>query len=178
MKKFNKKGFTLIELLAVIAILAILLLLVTPNILSMFNSGKENSFVQQAERVLQAANTKYISESLKNNRAYVFSNVSGITGTDDLGLSNNSVSYCVSIDNKGNVTGFSVSDGSYSISKKNDNTYITVDDITAKTKDTNGNDTDKFANLKASGDTGFVAKTGVITAGSNNKAPTCATVQK
>lgn len=64
-EKFNKKGFTLIELLAVIAILAILLLLVTPNILSMFNSGKENSFVQQAERVLQAANTKYISESLK-----------------------------------------------------------------------------------------------------------------
>lgn len=171
MKKFNKKGFTLIELLAVIAILAILLLLVTPNILSMFNSGKENSFVQQAERVLQAANTKYISESLKNNRAYVFSNVSGITGTDDLGLSNNSVSYCVSIDNKGNVTGFSVSDGSYSISKKN----ITVDDITAKTKDTNGNDTDKFANLKANGDSGFVAKNNVIKKGEGNKAPTCAT---
>ena len=164
MKKFNKKGFTLIELLAVIAILAILLLLVTPNILSMFNSGKENSFVQQAERVLQAANTKYISESLKNNRAYVFSNVTGITGADDLGLSNNSVSYCVAIDNKGNVTGFSVSDGSYSISKKN----ITVDDITAKTGDT-------FTNLKANGDPGFVAKNNVIKKGEGNKAPTCAT---
>ena len=170
MKKFNKKGFTLIELLAVIAILAILLLLVTPNILSMFNSGKENSFVQQAERVLQAANTKYISESLKNNRAYVFSNVSGIAGTDDLGLSNNSVSYCVSIDNKGNVTGFSVSDGSYSISKKANGT-ITVDDITAKTGDT-------FTNLKASGDDGFVDKNSVIIAGKEKNAPTCATVTK
>lgn len=166
MKKFNKKGFTLIELLAVIAILAILLLLVTPNILSMFNSGKENSFVQQAERVLQAANTKYISESLKNNRPYVFSNVSGITGIDDLGLSNNSVSYCVSIDNKGNVTGFSVSDGSYSISKEN----ITVDDITAKTND-------KFTNLKANGDPGFVAKNDVIKKGEGKKAPTCASGQ-
>lgn len=177
MKKFNKKGFTLIELLAVIAILAILLLLVTPNILSMFNSGKENSFVQQAERVLQAANTKYISESLKNNRAYVFSNVTKIGDkdiheqVDDLGLSNNSVSYCVAIDNKGNVTGFSVSDGSYSISKKNDSPYITVDDITAKTNDT-------FTNLKANGDTGFVAKNSVITAGEGNNAPTCATVTK
>lgn len=172
MKKFNKKGFTLIELLAVIAILAILLLLVTPNILSMFNSGKENSFVQQAERVLQAANTKYISESLKNNRAYVFSNVTKIgdknieNQVNDLGLSNNSVSYCVSIDNKGNVTGFSVSDGSYSISKKN----ITVDDITAKTNDT-------FTNLKASGDPGFVAKNNVIIAGKENNAPTCASGQ-
>ena len=161
MKKFNKKGFTLIELLAVIAILAILLLLVTPNILSMFNSGKENSFVQQAERVLQAANTKYISESLKNT---------GITGADDLGLSNNSVSYCVAIDNKGNVTGFSVSDGSYSISKKASSTNITVDDITAKTNDT-------FTNLKASGDTGFVAKNNVIKKGEGSSAPTCATVQ-
>lgn len=170
MKKFNKKGFTLIELLAVIAILAILLLLVTPNILSMFNSGKENSFVQQAERVLQAANTKYISESLKNNRAYVFSNVTGMEGTDDLGLSNNSVSYCVAIDNKGNVTGFSVSDGSYSISKKASSTNITVDDITAKTNDT-------FTNLKANGDTGFVAKNNVIKKGEGSSAPTCATVQ-
>lgn len=169
MKKFNKKGFTLIELLAVIAILAILLLLVTPNILSMFNSGKENSFVQQAERVLQAANTKYISESLKENKAYVFSNVTGIDGITDLALSNNSVSYCVAIDNKGNVTGFSVSDGSYSITKSTSSTYITVDDITAK----NG---DSFTNLKASGDTGFVAKNKVITAGASGAAPTCATV--
>lgn len=177
MKKFNKKGFTLIELLAVIAILAILLLLVTPNILSMFNSGKENSFVQQAERVLQAANTKYISESLKENRPYVFSNVTKIGDkdiekqVDDLGLSNNSVSYCVSIDNKGNVTGFSVSDGSYSISKENDSPYITVDDITAKTNDT-------FTNLKANGVTGFVDKNSVIKAGTNGAAPTCATVTK
>ncbi len=159
----------MIELLAVIAILAILLLL-TQIFLSMFNSGKENSFVQQAERVLQAANTKYISESLKNNRAYVFSNVTGITGADDLGLSNNSVSYCVAIDNKGNVTGFSVSDGSYSISKKASSTNITVDDITAKTNDT-------FTNLKASGDTGFVAKNNVIKKGEGSSAPTCASVQ-
>lgn len=176
MKKFNKKGFTLIELLAVIAILAILLLLVTPNILSMFNSGKENSFVQQAERVLQAANTKYISESLKENRAYVFSNVTQIGENDiknkvtDLGLSNNSVSYCVAIDNKGNVTGFSVSDGSYSISMKTGSTSITVDDITAKTNDT-------FTNLKPSGDTSFVDKNSVIKKVEGSNTPTCATVQ-
>ena len=55
MKKMNKKGFTLVELLAVIAILAILILLVTPNILKMFNEGKESIFVQQAQRVMDAS---------------------------------------------------------------------------------------------------------------------------
>ena len=100
----------------------------------------------------------------------MFSNVTGMEGTDDLGLSNNSVSYCVAIDNKGNVTGFSVSDGSYSISKKASSTNITVDDITAKTNDT-------FTNLKASGDTGFVAKNNVIKKGEGSSAPTCASVQ-
>ena len=69
------------------------------------------------------------------------------------------------------MTGFSVSDGSYSISKKTSSTYITVDDITAKTNDT-------FTNLKANGDTGFVAKNSVIKAGTNDAAPTCATVTK
>ena len=63
MKKMNKKGFTLVELLAVIAILAILILLVTPNILKMFNEGKESIFVQQAQRVMDASNNKYMSVS-------------------------------------------------------------------------------------------------------------------
>ena len=65
MKKMNKKGFTLVELLAVIAILAILILLVTPNILKMFNEGKESIFVQQAQRVMDASNNKY--KELKTN---------------------------------------------------------------------------------------------------------------
>ena len=60
MKKMNKKGFTLVELLAVIAILAILILLVAPNILKMFNEGKESIFVQQAQRVMDSSNNKYI----------------------------------------------------------------------------------------------------------------------
>ena len=103
MKKMNKKGFTLVELLAVIAILAILILLVTPNILKMFNEGKESVFVQQAQRVMDASNTKFMSVSLKNPGAYVFSNVDGATDTTNLNLTNDSVTYCVKMDNEGNI---------------------------------------------------------------------------
>ena len=128
MKKMNKKGFTLVELLAVIAILAILILLVTPNILKMFNEGKESVFVQQAQRVMEASNTKFMSVSLKNPGAYVFSNVDGATDTTNLNLTNDSVTYCVKMDNEGNITYLHVSSDTYSI--KTENTAgIKIDDI-------------------------------------------------
>ena len=140
MKKMNKKGFTLVELLAVIAILAILILLVTPNILKMFNEGKENIFIQQAQRVMEASNTKFMSVSLKNPGDYVFSNLktaegTTITGATDLNLTNNSVTYCVKMDNEGNVTYLHVSSDTYSIKAvKAENTKgIKIDDI-SKTK--------------------------------------------
>ena len=139
MKKMNKKGFTLVELLAVIAILAILILLVTPNILKMFNEGKESVFVQQAQRVMDASNTKFMSVSLKSPGAYVFSNLktaegTTITGATDLNLTNDSVTYCVKMDNEGNVTYLHVSSDTYSI--KTENTKgIKIDDISKTNSD-------------------------------------------
>lgn len=130
MKKMNKKGFTLVELLAVIAILAILILLVTPNILKMFNEGKESIFVQQAQRVLEASNTKFMSVSLKSPGAYIFTNLKNATGdnVENLNLTNDSVTYCVKMDNEGKVTYIHVSSDTYSIKKADDN-GVKVDDI-------------------------------------------------
>ena len=43
----NRRGFTLVELLAVIAILAILVIIALPNIMSMFNQARKNSFTTE-----------------------------------------------------------------------------------------------------------------------------------
>lgn len=136
MKKMNKKGFTLVELLAVIAILAILILLVTPNILKMFNEGKEGVFVQQAQRVMEASNTKFMSVSLKKPGAYIFTNLKDATGdnVENLNLTNDSVTYCVKMDNEGNVTYLHVSSDTYSIKTQN-TAGIKIDDISKTNSD-------------------------------------------
>ena len=136
MKKMNKKGFTLVELLAVIAILAILILLVTPNILKMFNEGKESVFVQQAQRVMEASNTKFMSVSLKKPGAYIFTNLKDATGdnVENLNLTNDSVTYCVKMNNEGNVTYLHVSSDTYSIKTQN-TAGIKIDDISKTNSD-------------------------------------------
>ena len=153
--KMNKKGFTLVELLAVIAILAILILLVTPNILSMFNEGKESVFVQQGQRILDASNTKYVNLSLKKSGSYVFTNLDelkDVTATTEttpatvsnLNLTSNSVKYCVKVSSTGKVTYLHISDDNYSIKLENAN-GISLDDINKMTGD-------KYDNLKVNGD--------------------------
>ena len=49
----KKKGFTLVELLAVIAILEILTIITLPNIVSMFNEAKKNSFTTEIKELFK-----------------------------------------------------------------------------------------------------------------------------
>lgn len=170
MKKMNKKGFTLVELLAVIAILAILILLVTPNILKMFNEGKESVFVQQAQRVMEASNTKFMSVSLKNPGAYVFTNKvqddeTSYPKTTNLNLTSNAIDYCVEMDNEGNVTFIHVSDETYSIKIANDK-GVKLDDI-SKPKE---GDANKYAELKTNGTDADYAAVGLTIEGSGDTA--------
>lgn len=65
MKK-NNKGFTLIELLAVIVILAILILAVMPQVLTMMEKARQNSFKVEAQEFLNTAETAYTDKSLNN----------------------------------------------------------------------------------------------------------------
>lgn len=62
----NKKGFTLIELLAVVAILAVIMLLVSPNILKLFNNGKKQAFLIEYQNIRKTANREFITNELNN----------------------------------------------------------------------------------------------------------------
>ena len=57
----NKKGFTLVELLAVIAILAILVIIALPNVLSMFNQAKEDTFTTETKEMVKIAQQQYLA---------------------------------------------------------------------------------------------------------------------
>ena len=67
----KNKGFTLVELLAVIAILAVLMLLIMPNILKMFNKGKESAFKVQIESLIKTAEERAQSDVL-SGKIYEF----------------------------------------------------------------------------------------------------------
>ena len=63
----NKKGFTLVELLAVIAILALLVIVALPNVLSMFNKAKKDTFLTEAKSIFKESASKYISDNMHNS---------------------------------------------------------------------------------------------------------------
>lgn len=79
MKKLNKKGFTLVELLAVIVVLAIIMVLTVPSVLSSMNSARQSSFLLYAGKMIEAAQSKYQSESLLTtpNTCYDLTTLSG-----------------------------------------------------------------------------------------------------
>lgn len=109
MKSLNKEGFTLIELLAVIAILAILFMLVTPNILKMFTSGKKQAFVTQVQSVAKAAEAQYMSEAFTGTPGPYCSGTDG----KKLDVSESGLTYYVSFDTNGNISKLVVVDGNF-----------------------------------------------------------------
>lgn len=98
MKSLNKKGFTLIELLAVIAILAILFMLVTPNILKMFTSGRKQAFVTQVQSIYKAAESEYMASQFTTSTGPIYCS-EGTGSTEKLDISENkALKYYVQID--------------------------------------------------------------------------------
>ena len=61
----NKKGFTLVELLAVIALLSLILLLVVPNLTSLFNDSASKTLKIQ-EKEMANAGLLYLEDYCKN----------------------------------------------------------------------------------------------------------------
>ena len=74
----DKKGFTLVELLAVIAILAILMVLITPNILRMFENGKKEAFEVQVRKLISNSETKYQSDTLEGQKVISYCDFDGL----------------------------------------------------------------------------------------------------
>ena len=51
----NKKGFTLIELLAVVIILGVIMTIAVPNVLSMLDRNKKDTFIENAKTMVTQA---------------------------------------------------------------------------------------------------------------------------
>ena len=73
----NNKGFTLIELIVVVAIIALLSLVLTPNVISLINKNKVNSYNDTIKSIEMAA-ASYVSDNryslgitCTNNEKYV-----------------------------------------------------------------------------------------------------------
>lgn len=119
----NKKGFTLVELLAVIAILAILVIIALPNVLSMFNTAKQNSFLTEVKEVFSTAQKQFMSDTTNGGAStkVTYSNnlSTACTSTKKLEMQGNatdggSLSYSITLDSQGYVKRISVSNGTYS----------------------------------------------------------------
>ncbi len=123
----NKKGFTLVELLAVIAILALLVIIALPNVLSMFNNAKKNSFLTEAKTIYKESTNKYISELMKGNK------LSYISSEDNtkLDMTGRNLQYCIFLKKDGTVESMKVSNKEWVIDLPVDKkiTDLTINDL-------------------------------------------------
>ena len=118
----KKKGFTLVELLAVIAILAILVIIALPNVMSLFNEAKKNSFANELKEIYKTAQNQWMTDSMINTSDQYYSRVaSGTTlkgdGTNDdktLQLSGRTqLHYGIKVNKSGKVVSYAATDGTF-----------------------------------------------------------------
>ncbi len=115
----KKKGFTLVELLAVIAILAILVIIALPNVMSLFNEAKKNSFANELKEIYKTAQNQWMMDSMIDTKKMFYSrNTSlkcdGSNNNSTLKLSGRTqLDYGITIDKSGNVMQFVASDGTF-----------------------------------------------------------------
>jgi prepilin-type N-terminal cleavage/methylation domain-containing protein len=118
----KKKGFTLVELLAVIAILAILVIIALPNVMSLFNEAKKNSFANELKEIYKTAQNQWMTDSMINTNELYYSRVTGasklqcVADTDnrELQLSGRQqLQYGITVDKSGDVIDFVATDGTY-----------------------------------------------------------------
>ncbi len=102
----NKKGFTLVELLAVIAILALLVIIALPNVLSMFNKAKKDTFLTEAKSIFKESASKYISDNMHNsNEGNIYCN-SETDSKNPLDMDIGNTYYYIEKDNTGKTIKF------------------------------------------------------------------------
>ena len=62
----NNKGFTLIELIATITILSIIMLIAVPNMISVMNKNKNQTYINDARKMVTLAKYKFESDASIN----------------------------------------------------------------------------------------------------------------
>ena len=101
----KRNGFTLVEILAVIVIIGLLMVLTIPNVLKVSKNTKEQAYKTKVQ-LLEAAAKQFGL----NNRAFIMKGSNPLTNTNN-GL------VTLTEDNKGNITGASLSTKTYSASE-------------------------------------------------------------
>ena len=119
----KKKGFTLVELLAVIAILAILVIIALPNVMSLFNEAKKNSFANELKEIYKTAQNQWMTDSMVETKEinYARENIScGAGGAPkQLQLSGRAeIKYAITVNKAGDVVDYVATDGTYMYSYK------------------------------------------------------------
>ena len=81
----NKKGFTLIELLGVIVILSIIMLIAIPNVMSVLDKGKKDSYIADAKKIITQAEYAIRNSSVdKPSSTDIYIITLGYLGTNDV----------------------------------------------------------------------------------------------
>ena len=109
----KKKGFTLVELLAVIAILAILVIIALPNVLSMYNEARKNTFITEVREYYKAGEQNFL---LNSGNAVTYTSLEGVTGSKTIEMTGNkNMQYYIVFDANGKCTKLLATNGTYKI---------------------------------------------------------------
>ena len=111
----NKNGFTLVELLAVIAILAILVIVAMPNVLSMFNESKQNTFITEVQKIMDTAKGEFVGDAFnKGGQAIYYSSTdNNILNTSKLDMDVEGKEYFIEMDRHGEFKRVVIFDDNY-----------------------------------------------------------------
>ena len=113
----KNKGFTLVELLAVIAILAVLVIIALPNIMSLFNESKKNSFTTELKQIHGAAQQQWMNDSMFDTKEVTYARCNNDECPNQLQMSGRQqLEYYIKLNKAGNVTEFYATDGTYQYS--------------------------------------------------------------
>ena len=139
MKKLNKKGFTLVELLAVIAILSILIIIMVPNIVGLFERGKESTFVTMAQSAYKSAETNFVADQVAPGftatKTYCYNLDTEASGASSYKLELGGVDVALSykiVFESGAMTSFVATNGEYSVSLASNPKISDISEATVK----------------------------------------------
>lgn len=90
----NKKGFTLIELLGVLVLLSIVMLIAIPNITSILEKNKRETYLSDATKLITLAKTKVATGKLdKPATGTIYKVTLGYLGTNDVNKDPDGIAY-------------------------------------------------------------------------------------